>query len=46
LVEYVDIFEGAKLAVEKVSGDVGKKIQTKLKDWLAPEILEFKQLWM
>jgi hypothetical protein len=35
LVEYVDIFEGAKLAVEKVSGDVGKKIQTKLKDVLA-----------
>jgi hypothetical protein len=35
LVEYVDIFEGAKLAVEKVSGDVGKKIQTKFKDVLA-----------
>jgi hypothetical protein len=35
LVEYVDNFEGAKLAVEKVSGDVGKKIQTKLKDVLA-----------
>jgi hypothetical protein len=35
MVEYVDIFEGAKLAVEKVSGDVGKKIQTKLKDVLA-----------
>jgi hypothetical protein len=35
LVEYVDIFDGAKLAVEKVSGDVGKKIQTKLKDVLA-----------
>jgi hypothetical protein len=26
---------GAKLAVEKVSGDVGKKIQTKFKDVLA-----------
>jgi hypothetical protein len=35
LVEYVDNFEGAKLAVEKVSGDVGKKIQTKFKDVLA-----------